>query len=243
MLREPTPGADGGELMDRAYALSRQDAAAKALVAVHRQLIKHPRTHRLLISTYTRLIGEKRANRAILPLARPGDCVWDIGANVGFYTRQFLDRVGPSGHVVAIEPVPAHVDQLRPLAQADRLTLVAAALARAEGKMAFVVDGQASHLGDAPEALIVRVTRGDSLLDEGVPAPSLVKIDVEGFEGEVLDGLPDALRSARAVLVEVHIAALARRGLPEEPIRILGLLRDQGFSVRWLDSSHLLASR
>jgi len=55
--------------------------------------------------------------------------------------------------------------------------------------------------------------------------------------------LPDALRSARAVLVEVHIAALARRGLPEEPIRILGLLRDQGFSVRWLDSSHLLASR
>lgn len=230
-------------MTDRAYALSRQDAVAKALVAVHRQLIKHPRTHRLLISIYTRMLGETRAKRGILAFARPGDCVWDIGANVGFYTRQFLDRVGPSGHVVAIEPVPAHIDELRSLAQAERLTIVAAALGRVEGKMSFVVDGQASHLGEAPGALTVRVTLGDSLLDEGVPAPSVVKIDVEGFEGEVLDGLSNALRSTRAVVVEMHIAALTRRGLPAEPIRILGLLRAQGFSVRWLDAAHVLASR
>ncbi|MBV9818808.1 MAG: FkbM family methyltransferase [Solirubrobacterales bacterium] len=224
-------------------ARSRQDAVAKALVAVHGQLNAHPRIHRLLISIYTRLIGEKRTNREVLPLARPGDCIWDIGANVGFYTRQFLDRVGPDGHVVAIEPVPEHVDELRSLAPADRLSIVAGALAREEGTMSFVVDGQASHLGEAPGALSVRVMRGDSLLDEGVPAPSLVKIDVEGFEGEVLDGLTTTLRSARAVVVEMHFAALTRRGLRHEPMRILALLRDRGFSVRWLDSSHLLASR
>jgi FkbM family methyltransferase len=230
-------------MMDRANSRSREDAAAKALVAVHGQLIRHPRLHRLLISIYSRVIGEKRANRGILPLARSGDCVWDIGANVGFYTRQFLDRVGPSGHVVAIEPVPAHVDELRSLGSADQLTIVAAALARAEGEMSFVVDGQASHLGEAPGALTVRVARGDSLLDEGLPPPNVIKVDVEGFEGEVLDGLPVALRSARAVVVEVHFAALTRRGMPQEPARILGLLRGHGFSVRWLDSSHLLASR
>ena len=78
----------------RPYARSMQDAVPKILVAVHGQLVKHPRIHGLLISIYTLVIGEKRVNRRILPLAYPGDCVWDIGANVGFYTRQFLDRWG-----------------------------------------------------------------------------------------------------------------------------------------------------
>ena len=230
-------------MTERYLARSMQDAVPKVLVVVHGQLAKHPRVHRLLIWIYTRVIGEKRVESGMLPLARSGDCVWDIGANVGFYTRQFLDAVGPSGHVVAVDPVPAHVEELRSLGHAEQLTVVAAALARSEGEMSFVVDGQASHLGEGDGALTVRVARGDSLLEEGIAAPNVVKIDVEGFEGEVLDGLPVALRSARAVMVEVHFAALTRRGLTKEPARIVALLRGHGFSVRWLDSSHLLASR
>lgn len=197
----------------------------------------------MLVSAYNRLIGERRAREEILRLARPGDCVWDIGANVGVYTREFLDRVGPSGRVVAIEPVPEHVAQLRALALDGRLTVVAAALADAEGEMPFVVKGQESHIDDGPDAIAVRVARGDSLLGEGLWAPDLLKIDVEGFEGDVLDGMTLAIATVRGLVIEVHFAALTRRGRASEPARIVDLLRESGFSVRWLDSSHLLGTR
>jgi hypothetical protein len=124
--------------------------------------------------------------------------------------------------------------------------VVEAALADADGEMPLAISGEAgetSRIGDAPGAITVRVARGDTLLAEGVPAPDVLKVDVEGYEGDVLDGMPAALRSARAVVVEVHFAALIDRGRPREPLRILELLRGQGLSPRWLDSSHLLATR
>ena len=43
---------------------------------------------------------------------RQGDCVWDVGANVGYYTRSFCDRVGDAGFVFAFEPSPANYVRL-----------------------------------------------------------------------------------------------------------------------------------
>jgi FkbM family methyltransferase len=191
-------------------------------------------------------MGERRVKAAISEVTRPGDCVWDIGANVGLYTRQFLELVGPAGQVVAFEPVPENAAQLRGLVFGPQLTVVEAALADTDGRMSLIVSGESgetSHIGESSDGLTVRVARGDSMLEEGIRKPEVLKIDVEGFEGDVLDGLPIALRSARNVVVEMHFAALTQRGMPEEPLRIVGLLRGHGFAVRWLDTSHLLAAR
>lgn len=223
------------------------DVMARALLAVHRRLDRHPQVHQRVAAFATRSVGEKRVNAAISEITQLGDCVWDIGANVGLYTRQFLERVGPEGHVVAFEPVPENAAQLRGLGAGPRLTVVEAALADTDGQMTLVVSGErgeTSHIGgESTDGLTVRVARGDSLLEEGVRPPNILKIDVEGFEGDVLDGVPIALRSARNVVVEVHFAALTQRGRPNEPLRIIGLLRAVGFAVRWLDTSHLLAAR
>ena len=43
----------------------------------------------------------------------PGDVVWDVGANIGFYTQQFAEWTGASGHVFAFEPEPATLTDLR----------------------------------------------------------------------------------------------------------------------------------
>lgn len=224
------------------------DLYVKTLLAVHARLDHHPTTRRVLQAIVNRSIGETRVHAAISKVTRPGDCAWDVGANVGVYTQQLLNGVGPSGHVVAIEPVPENAAILRALGVGSRLTVIEAALADTDGKTSLVVSGESgetSHIGSGPgEGLMVRMVRGDYLVaEEGIPSPDVLKIDVEGFEGDVLDGLPTALRSIRDVVVEVHFSALSDRGRAREPLRIIALLRDAGFSVRWLDMSHLLATR
>src|ERR1035437_146001 len=46
---------------------------------------------------------EQRAHRALTAALRPGDVVWDVGANVGLYSELFCRHVGPDGLVVAFE--------------------------------------------------------------------------------------------------------------------------------------------
>jgi FkbM family methyltransferase len=216
---------------------------AVALVNLNRWLARHPRVHSVLVATYNRLVGEKRASRALLGEIRPGDCVWDIGANVGLYTRLFLDRVGPTGRVVAVEPVPSHLEQLLTVGRPDRLTVVPVALGDAEGEVSFVLDGQASRFTDGVADLYVRKTRGERLIADGIPSPDVLKIDVEGAEGHALEGLQSALAGVRVAMIEVHFGIFTRDGRSGEPERIVELLRGHGFKLRWVDPSHLLASR
>jgi FkbM family methyltransferase len=223
-----------------------QELIARALMAIHRLIDGRPLIHQQLIRLVNRSVGEKRVNTAILALTHSGDVVWDVGANVGVYTRLCLDRVGSDGHVVAVDPVPSNAARLRELGPSERLTVIEAALATFDGQMPLVVsgkNGETSSLGNGPDAVTVRVARGDTLLAAGVLQPQIVKIDVEGFEGDVLDGMPDALAGVRSLIIEVHFAALGRRGRPRDPLRLLKLLTADGFSVRWIDSSHLVATR
>jgi FkbM family methyltransferase len=219
----------------------------KALLAVHKRVDHHPQLHRRLAALATNSVGERRVKPVITEITRPGDCVWDVGAQVGTYTRQFLELVGSAGHVIAFDPIPENAKLLRRLGAEPQLTVVEAALADHDGMTSFIISGKKnggiSHIGESPDGLNVRVTRGDSLLDEGIPKPDVIKIDVEGFEGDVLNGLPNVLRSTRCLVVEIHFAAMSRRGIPNEPKRILDLLRDQKFTIRWIDTSHLLATR
>ena len=73
----------------------------------------------------------------------------------------------------------------------------------------------------------------------------MIKVDVEGFEEEVLQGMGEMLTSSelRSVLVEVHFMKLELRGKATAPVRIEKLLRGKGFKTNWVDASHLFATR
>jgi FkbM family methyltransferase len=219
----------------------------KALLALHKRVDHHPQLHRRLAALATNSVGERRVKPVITEITRPGDCVWDVGAHIGTYTHQFLELVAPTGQVIAFDPIPENTALLRNLASEPQLTVVEAALADYDGMASFIIAGRKngglSHIGESPDGLKVRVARGDSMLEEGIPKPDVIKIDVEGFEGDVLNGLTNVLDGTRCVVIEVHFAAMSRRGIPKEPMRIIGILRDQGFTVRWIDTSHLLATR
>jgi FkbM family methyltransferase len=200
-----------------------------------------------------RIIGgrgyEGRFDQAMMSVIVPGDCVWDVGANVGLYTRRFLAAVAPRGQVIAVEPSPGSASVLRALCTSNtHLRVEEVALSDEDGSAQFSVSaGETSvvnHLSDTGE-LSVRMKRADALVREGLPEPDVIKIDVEGFEGEVLAGMTEILRGerCRALFVEVHFAALSARHKANEPARIVRILEENGFKTRWLDHSHLAALR
>ena len=170
-------------------------------------------------------------------LIRPGDIVWDVGAHHGFVTLCAARRAGPSGAVHAFEPSRSNQQALRRHVRWNRLGNVAVhpfALSNADGEESF--GGSATSkmysLGGGSESVVVR--RGASIVNEGTcPAPTFMKVDVEGSEADAIEGtLPVLSRSAR-LLVAMHG--------PDADARCCELLEAAGFEL--LPSRELTESR
>lgn len=130
----------------------------------------------------------------VMHVLRPGDLFVDIGANVGSYT--VLAGAVSNAHCIAIEPVPETYRWLLGNVEingiADRVTTLNIALGSEPGVLQFTahldaVNHVASHteMSD-PRCINVPVRTLDEVVGER--RPYLVKMDVEGFESEVLKG-------------------------------------------------------
>lgn len=142
-------------------------------------------------------------------LIRDGDVVYDIGANIGLYTRVMRQWLN-AGPIVAIEPMGENFELLEEnvrLGGLTDVTTIRAALADYAGEESLQVDdvtsgtavldsvsgGQASSgrrsLGLAPRVERVTLYRLDDLIAERqLPPPNMMKIDTEGAEVKVLAG-------------------------------------------------------
>jgi FkbM family methyltransferase len=198
---------------------------------------------------------EADLKRVLEQTVRLGDVVWDIGANIGFYTELFCKWVGPEGGVVAFEPNPGAMATLKHrLLACPWLTLEDRALGSREEPSTLIVEGDltSGHVwnefepGHPGKYLVpIQLTTGDKACGRIGKSPNVIKIDVEGFGEEVLEGFDHTLLSPalRALLVEVHFMTLRLRGQESAPIRIEKVLESKGFRLKWIDSNHLLAYR
>jgi FkbM family methyltransferase len=198
---------------------------------------------------------EESFRAAMFACVRPGDCIWDVGANVGLYSELFAAAVGPTGKVISFEPSPDCVaiieERRRSSSVGTPWEVIAGALSDEDGdawlSVAAGSTAPSNHLanGGGAATVPVRKYRADSIIAAGYPTPAVIKIDVEGFEGEVLDGMTSALDlpSLRAICVEVHFRALNERGKSHEPTRLVRLTEKHNFIVRWTDVSHFIARR
>ncbi|MCK7580320.1 MAG: FkbM family methyltransferase [Chromatiales bacterium] len=139
-----------------------------------------------------------------------GDVVYDIGAHIGYYTLAAARHVGASGMVYAFEPLALNQRFLAGHIQANALSnvrLIDACVGAVPGTARFH-QGQGSGRGRLSErgALEVRVVTLDDLLQSGdIRPPTLLKIDVEGAEYDVLQGAADLLQQHRpSILLSVH---------------------------------------
>lgn len=202
---------------------------------------------------------EARFERAMFAALRPGDCVWDVGANVGHYTAAFALRAGSSGHVFAFEPSPVNFARLEQHLQGfDNVTPLRLALGSRTGEAPFEQGadelGATSHIceappggrGPGPARFLVPIERGSELVASGrARMPTFIKIDTEGHELEVLHGLGELLDAAelRVLCLEMHFGLLAKSNREHAPRFVEKALTTARFAVSWPDTSHLLAER
>lgn len=148
-------------------------------------------------------------------VAKPGDTIIEVGANVGTETVGFADVVGPSGRVVAIEPDDANVARIRELARRlPQVAVVHAVAAVVQGTRNFSSPPNAhetgtGHISDTGDVAVRAVTL-DAVSTTTVSA---IFSDTEGYEVEVLQGAERILTVDRpALVVEVNARHLARAG-------------------------------
>lgn len=192
----------------------------------------------------------------MLGAIRQGDVVWDVGANVGFYSKKFSDLVGSSGSVIAYEPSPGNLQRLNE-AVGSRVNITVVPIALGQSEDAVLIEHGNDPLGatsrivgkaikGSESHVEVQMSSGDHLVSSGAVAmPNVIKIDTEGFEFNVLLGLKRTLlqKSLRMVCIEIHFGLLKEQGFPGAPSDIEKLLISSGFSLVWPDASHLIATR
>jgi FkbM family methyltransferase len=183
-------------------------------------------------------------------LVRPGETAIDVGANFGLWTYHLSRAVGPSGHVLALEPVPYALASLRRVARLLRLGNVEVldrGLSDTPGRVTFVLPLQASgaiNAGLAHQAGRADDAPGDHvevecelvrLDDLAVPGDvSFLKCDIEGAELAALRGGEELLRRhAPTLLLEVDPRFLEGYGLA--PGDVFAYLEGLGYGSphRW----------
>jgi FkbM family methyltransferase len=181
---------------------------------------------------------EPGVQEALRRHVRPGDVVYDVGANLGFYALLAARLTGPGGRVEAFEPVPGNAAAVACNAALNgfgniAVHAVAVGAQEGEGELLVARDAGWSHLRDrgwhpyTRGRLRVPVLALDTLIERGeLPPPDVVKIDVEGSEIAVLEGLSATLRARRVTVVcELH----------ETNAEIAALLEGVGYVAENLD--------
>jgi len=164
-------------------------------------------------------------------MVRRGDIVFDVGANIGFYTLLFARLVGPSGRVHAFEPV-MDVALRRNVELNGYANVVvhqaAAGAERGHVNLSNPLDGFSSGSWQRTDSNQAREVLQVALDDYVGAQVAFVKIDVEGMEPAVIAGLTRSPASRRVVALMVEIAG----ELLDEPAPVVEPLLAAGYRLR-----------
>lgn len=142
--------------------------------------------------------------------------VIDVGAYIGEWTCSFK-RVFPSARILMVEPQPGHIDRLRAVATALNGVELAALLVGAQER-----NNVPFHMCESASSVLMESARPTVVSTIAIPMstldkvttnsvfarPDFIKLDVQGYELEVLRGGEMALSSAEAVLMEVNLLGI-----------------------------------
>lgn len=197
------------------------------------------------------LFGRREEDHRIIleKVLKEGMTVFDIGANIGYYPLMEHQLVGRTGRVVAIEPSPFNVELLKrnlALNGCDDDSVLPIAISDQSGNKPLLISKMSNlntfhdrtdgggHLSG--EIVDVETRSVPDLAAEFGP-PDLIRMDVEGHEVEVINGMLEAIEMgemAPMIIFEVHI----RHYTPEhDMVEPLQRLFACGYGVRYAASS------
>jgi len=149
---------------------------------------------------------------------KPGFSVMDIGANVGYYTRLASKLVGDGGKVLGFEPLPkAYNLLLKNTCDLDNTKIYKCGLSSSEGDTNFYIReaGDTSSLlvansNEKVQEIIVSIKKADSFINE-MEKVDFVKIDVEGYELEVLLGMTAIISKYRPIIIFEYLIGYGKK--------------------------------
>ncbi len=171
-------------------------------------------------------VREPIATKAVKKIIKKGDIVVDIGGNIGYYALLESRLVGEEGKVFAIEPVPDNFEVLNKNIELNKyknITTYRYAIGDEDGNSEINVGerrnssslredvgGYVKFIDKVP----VKVFKLDTFLKDK-PSPSFVRMDVEGYETEIIKGMEKTLSSSKKlkVFIELHSLYIGEVGV------------------------------
>ncbi|HEV2687012.1 MAG TPA: FkbM family methyltransferase [Bryobacteraceae bacterium] len=206
-------------------------------------------------------VYEPPETRFFCAACRPGMTFLDIGANVGYYSALAIPRIG-EGRVIALEPDPENFKYLQATILANRANNVQA-IQKAAGAApgTTTMYRSSSNRGDnrlyandlCDQSCQVEVCTVDDLLAElGVETVDLLKADVQGFEGHVLEGMKQTIARSPNLTGMMEFWPVGLRSAGTSPEDFLNQLEHLGLrlyeltpkgKLRWLLDQRSLIHR
>jgi len=183
---------------------------------------------------------ESEVFEALRPYLGAGAVLWDIGGNFGLHSIT-SKCLYPAAQVFVFEPNPIMVGEIKAHAQLNgvELTVLPYALAESGGPRTFHVNNKGNagmstlhawDLASYQQQITVECARGDELVAAGrLPPPTVIKLDVEGGEADVLTGLGTLLSGSELRAVVFEAARGLHRAPDDDPVA--GPLRAAGFQI------------
>lgn len=156
---------------------------------------------------------------------KTGTDIIDLGANIGYYALIESRAVGSSGNVYAIEPVTSNFENLEKnislnkasniktfrMAIGDRNCATEINVGEKGNFSSFLKNSRAVYTGKEE----VQMQTLDTFVKEHSIAPSLIRMDVEGYETKIIEGMKETLINKPALLIEIHPHLIERDELEE----------------------------
>jgi FkbM family methyltransferase len=210
----------------------------KKMKGINKKLFFEPTQH-LSFFLQREIEYEANVQEGIKQYIKAGDTIFDIGGNIGQYAMLFSELAGDNGNVYSFEPDFKNFSFLQfnsNINKCGNLHCYNMGVGNCDTELEFFRDTETGgRMGSFIKDFvglnyrgykdIVRLRKFDTLIRE-LGKPSFIKIDVEGFEIDVLNGLTETLEDSK-FLVEVR---------KETKQRVYEYFNDKGFKCLWLDN-------
>ena len=192
---------------------------------------------------YTRLLSR---------ILRPGDCVLDVGANVGHFSATCGRFLGKSGNVYAIEANPTLVERLHSVGSIEgacRIRPYHFAISKSSGRLQFhiaTVSGWSSTVANdtfttATAVDVPAITLDEFVQRQGIRSLRLLKLDIEGGEADALLGADQILTQQLAQFFLIETERHRLRSFGRTAFEIAERMTDHGYApVCLIDSERIL---
>jgi len=177
-------------------------------------------------------------------IIKKGDTVIDVGANIGFFTLFFRSLVGDNGKIIAFEPEKKNFEILKKNIQVNNLRNIEIhnlALGSENKNLRMILSENVGehrifnekdplnlNSNEKTEFSDVKVVK----LDDFVKTANFVKFDAEGYEVEILKGMPNLLKQNIVIFSDFYVRLLKKHNDPNDFFNILEKNNFKFFNVR-----------